>query len=371
MSGLYFIAEPLFRYGGHAPEVQRLEVTYFRILALGSVFNVLGVTLSCFYSGRGLTWTVMIVNFTGAAVNVPLDYALINGVWGFPELGIAGAGIATVAAAVVMTVMWVFLIFTPEHDVEYGVWRERAFDRELFGRLMRFGLPGGVQFFVDIFAFTLFLFIMGRLGTDQLAATNIAFSISMLTFMPMTGFALATSILVAQAIGRNQPEDGVEVTTSALQLTMAYMVSVAAVLILAPEWLLDLFKSRDYSEAQYAVIRDMGVVLLRFVAVFCVFDALNLIYAATIKGAGDTRFVMWTIGILSFQIMVVPVYVGVEFFGAGLYTAWMFATGYVCLIALVFRWRYRQGKWKSMRVIETDFSPAFQPPPVPEVSEAL
>lgn len=371
LAGLYFVAEPIFQYGGHTPEVQRLEVTYFRILTLGAVFNLMGMALSCFYSGRGLTRTVMFVTLAGASVNIPLDYALINGMWGFPELGIAGAGIATVAASALIALLYALLIFTRKNNEKFGIWQNRKFDRELFGRLMKYGLPGGVQFFIDIFAFTLFLFIVGRLGNIHLAATNIAFSISTLTFMPMIGFAQATTILVGQAIGRNQPDDGCEITTNSLHLTLGYMMLIALVLVLMPEWLLDLFKSRDYTEEEYAVIKGMGVVLLRFIAFFCLFDALNLIYSATIKGAGDTRFVMWTIGIMSTGIMVIPVYVSVEYMGAGLYTAWVFATLYICLIGFVFRWRYRQGKWKKMRIIEAGHPPTLQQSPASVAVEIL
>ena len=96
MAGLYFLAEPLFRLGGHSPEVQALEVVYFRILCLGSGILIIGTSLSCFFSGRGRTRPVMILNMIGTLFNIPLDYALINGIWIFPEWGIRGAAIATV-----------------------------------------------------------------------------------------------------------------------------------------------------------------------------------------------------------------------------------------------------------------------------------
>jgi MATE family multidrug resistance protein len=97
---------------------------------------------------------------------------------------------------------------------------------------------------------------------------------------------------------------------------------------------------------------DLGVVLMRFVAVFCFFDALNLIFSGAIKGAGDTRFIMWTIAALSLGVMIVPVYLAVEVLGAGIYTAWTLATVYISALGLAFMLRYRQGKWKGMRVIE-------------------
>ena len=97
---------------------------------------------------------------------------------------------------------------------------------------------------------------------------------------------------------------------------------------------------------------DLGVILIRFVAVFCLFDAMNLVFSGAIKGAGDTRFIMWTIAALSLGVMIVPVYVAVEIIGAGLYTAWTLATIYISSLGLALMLRCKIGKWKRMRVIE-------------------
>ena len=91
-------AAPIFKLVGHSPQVQQHEIDYFRILCMGSFFPIASYALSGFFSGRGKTWPVMWVNIFTTAVNLVLDYALIFGHWGFPELGIKGAGIATVAA---------------------------------------------------------------------------------------------------------------------------------------------------------------------------------------------------------------------------------------------------------------------------------
>jgi MATE family multidrug resistance protein len=97
----------------------------------------------------------------------------------------------------------------------------------------------------------------------------------------------------------------------------------------------------------------LGVPLMRFVAIFCFFDALNLIFSGALKGAGDTHFIMWTIGILSVGIMIVPVYAAVELIGAGIFWVWVLATLYICGLAVAFLLRYLQGRWKGMSVIGT------------------
>jgi MATE family multidrug resistance protein len=352
---LYFVSGILFDFIGHSPHIQRLEVRYFNILILGAGLVVLASAMTCFYTGRGLTRTVMVVHAVGAAVNIPLDYCLINGVGLFPELGLIGAALATVAASTTIVLVLCVLIFSPKNRYRYATWRGRAFDKELFGRLMRYGLPSGTQFFLEIFGITFFVQMVGRLGDLELAASNIVLSIETLSFLPMVGFHIGTATLVGQAIGRGRPEEGTYATISALHITMAYMILVAVVFIVAPRPLLSLFKAHHLTAAQYAEIMDLGVILMRFVAVFCFFDALNLVFSGAIKGAGDTRFIMWTIGVLSLGVMITPMYVAVEILQGGLYTTWTLATFYICALGIAFMLRYRQGKWKSMKVIE------FQP----------
>jgi MATE family multidrug resistance protein len=95
--------------------------------------------------------------------------------------------------------------------------------------------------------------------------------------------------------------------------------------------------------------------LLCFVAVYCIFDTGNIIFAAALKGAGDTRFVMLISVALSWLIMVLPDYFIIHYRwgpGDGLYLAWTFTSAYVCILAIIFWLRFLQGKWKTMRVIE-------------------
>jgi len=349
LASLYFAAVPLFEIIGHSRALQELEVAYFRILILGAGLVVAGSTLACFYTGRGLTRTVMLVHFAGTAVNIPLDYCLIYGIGPVPAMGIRGAGIATVSASAVIVMILLVLIFRPDNRRRFGTWRYRGFDAALFRRLVRFGLPSGVQFFLEIFAFTFFIQMVGRLGDVQLAASNIVLSIESLSFMPLFGLHTGLTTLVGQAVGRQDPEQGAYATMSTLYIAMAYMVFLAFLFVCLPEPLLYLFTTSREASPE---IMPMGRVLLRFVAVFCFFDAINLTFSGAVKGAGDTRFIMWTIGALSLGVMVLPAYLAVEVFQAGLYTAWLLMPLYVFSLAAAFWLRYRNGAWKKMRVIE-------------------
>jgi MATE family multidrug resistance protein len=352
LAGLSFLAEPLFRLGGHPIEVQVLEAVYFKVLCRGSGILIVGTALSCFFSGRGQTRLVMIITMIGTLFNIPLDYALINGIWIFPEWGIRGAAIATVMSWSLVTLIFALLVFTRENDRAFKVLTQRTVEADLFGRLMRYGIPSAIQFSLDIFAFTFFIFMVGRIGKIQLAATNMVFSINSLAFMPMMGFSLGTSTLVGQALGRDRVNDAVAVTKATIHIVLGYIFILLILFLFLPQPLLELFRPRHLAPENFAPIVSIGIILLRFVAAYIFFDALYMVCIGVLKGAGDTRFIMCSIGVLSLAIMILPVYIGVEVFGAGLYYAWSCATAFVFFLFTVSFWRYRQGHWKNVRVIE-------------------
>jgi len=270
-----------------------------------------------------------------------------------------------------MAVLYIGLVFTRSHNQAFGVMRNWRLDRELFGRLIRFGGPAGLQFFMDIFAFSFFLMVVGRLGTVELAASNIAFAINTLAFLPMVGFSIATATLVGQAMGREDPLAARRVTLRILKLTFLYMVSVALAFVLWPGPLVNLFQSGGAPGPGEESIRATSIVILRFVAAYTLIDTVNVILSGTLKGAGDSRFVGWTIALGSLGLFIVPVYLGIMVFGAGLYFAWGVVTFYVFAVAVMFTWRYRQGKWASMRVIEPHPRPVTSPPGVPSIDDVL
>ena len=350
--GLSFVADPLFRLGGHPPEVQRLESVYFRILCMGAGMNVLGTGLACFFSGRGKTRPVMVISIIGMLFNIPLDYALINGIWIFPEMGIQGAGIATVCSWTLIAMLYCVLIFNRKNNRLYGVFTNRAFDAELTLRILRTGVPAALQFAMDVFAFTFFIFMVGRLGKVALAASNIAFSIESIAFMPAFGFSIGLSTLVGQSLGRNDVESAIRYTKQTICILLSYILLLDLLFFLAPHWVIQIFATAESTGASYGQTMEQGIVLIRIMAIFISFDALYFIFTGVLKGAGDTRFIMWSIGIVTLVIMIFPITIGVRFLGWGIYACWIILTLYVISLCSASFFRYYQGKWKTTRVIE-------------------
>lgn len=351
-TGLLFLslrplAPQLFALGGHSPAVQEQEVAYFRALCFAALPALVVASVNSFFAGRGKSWTVLLIDGVGMTINPFLAYAWIFGRWGMPACGIAGAGWATAVSACVSAVLGLVLFLRPRFREAFGT-LDCRFDRELFGRLMRFGLPNGVQWMLDAVAFTVFLFLVGRLGDEALAATNIAFTVNMAAIIPMLGVAQAVGILVGQRLGQDRPAVAERTTWTGLWVAGAYMGSVAVLYLVAPEVFVSFFRGAD---AKAEAVARLVPVLLRFVALYCVFDSMTLVFSFALRGAGDTRFVTVVSLAFSWPLMVLPTWAAWHF-GWGLYWAWTFASSYIMVAGFIYLLRFRAGKWRTMRVIE-------------------
>lgn len=347
------LAPPFFKMIGHAPEVQRLEVIYFQILCFCAGPVVAISVIVGFFTGRGKTLPVMAVGVLGNIINMVLNYGLIFGVWGLPEWGVKGSAIATLIANLVSLSIFMVLFLRSGNNRKYRILSGWKFDLSLFMRLLRFGFPNGLQFFISFVGISVFLLLIGRLGTIELAATNIALNINMLAFMPMTGLGMAVMIRVGQYQGQGKPDLAEKSAYSALHLTSLFLFTLAASYVIIPEIFLWPFKVKA-DPSSFFRIEEWVVALLRFVAVYSLFDGMNIVFASGVKGAGDTRFVMVMIFLISLFGFILPTYIALEFLNWGLFSAWTIISFYVIVLSLAFFLRFSGGKWKSMLVIEKE-----------------
>ena len=347
--GLAPLADWLFALGNHSPQLQALEAVYFRCLCFAALPIALTASVSSFFAGRGDSLTVMLINVVGLVVNAFFACAWIFGLWGFAALGIAGAGWATVVGSSTSALLGFALMLRREYRSTFQS-ADMRFELDLFRRLMRFGLPNGVLAGLDVLAFTVFLFLLGWLGEIELTASSIAFTLNLIAFLPSYGLGQAVAVLVGQRLGDNRPDLAERTTWSGLRIGLAYMFSIGLIYLLLPEELAQIFQS-DSDVAQWEQIAALIPGLLAFVAMYSLFDAMNLVFSFALRGAGDTRFVTVIAFALSWPIMVLPTWAA-WYYGWGLYWAWTFASAYILLLALVFWLRFRQGRWRAMRVIE-------------------
>ena len=346
----------LFSWTGHTPEIQRLEVIYFQVLALGAGAVVISQAQSSFYTGRGLTGIVMLVNCAGTLLDIALEYAFIFGAWGLPEMGIAGAALTTVISNWLTVVLFWLLMRRPQEREQFGL-DDNRFDWEIVRRMVRFGLPSGLPQLIEGSAFTLLTNAVASVGLVAGAATSLAFTINAVAFVPMIGINIAVSTLVGQKLGENRPDLAARATWTAMVLGMLYTGVFAVLYIIIPDWFLTLHTAFA-TDTEFPAVRETTVLLLRFVALYCFFDAAQIVLVGALRGAGDTRFVLTNATIISFASILTGRYLEAQFAwketGYGLYGWWWVMTGWLFALGITYLIRFEQGKWKSMRVIEPE-----------------
>ncbi len=344
------LAPFLFSLAKHEPHITALEIKYFQILCWGIPAMLIAQALSSFYSGRGKTRIVMCVDTGVALLNVALDYVWIFGEFGFPAMGIAGAGWATVVSLWVKALIYGLLVIQKKYRLEFRS-MDLRWNRPLFGRLLYYGAPSGFQFVIDVLGFTCFIMLVGRLGVVESEATSMAFSIATLAFMPIWGFAQAASILVGQHLGENRDDLSARATWTTLQVSLVYMTIVSLCYVIVPGMFLAPFFAGSESSAIDQAAWNMAINLLRFVAAYNLLDATMMIFVSAIKGAGDTPFVL-KVSVIMASTMVFCSWLAVEVIHAGIYGCWGLITVWVWILGIIYLFRFMGGKWRSMRVIE-------------------
>ena len=348
------LAPWIFGLAGHGPEAHAYEVEYFQILCVGAPALLISQAASSFYSGRGQTRVVMWIDAAAALMNVVLDYFWIFGYAGFPAWGVAGAAWATVVSLWVKTIVYVLLPLQRAHREDFGTLSGLWPDLHLLRRVLYYGGPCGLQMLLDVAGFTVFILLLGRLGTTEAEATSMAFSISTVAFMPIWGLGLAVSVLVGQHLGENRDDLAARATYTGLHMAWFYMAFMSALYLFAPSIFLQGFQSdADGLTPERAAVQALAVNLLRFVAAYNLLDATFMVFVSAIKGAGDTQFVLY-VSLALATLLTLFSYLSVEVWHLGVYGCWMLITIWIWVAAIIFYLRFRGGKWRVMRVIEPE-----------------
>ncbi len=342
----------LLRLSGHDPDVLALEEHYLRILMWCGGGMTLSSALGSFYSGRGKTSVIMACNIAANGLNILLDYLLVFGKCGLPEMGIAGAGWATVIGSWASPVIFAVLYFSKPVRTEFQTLKTLRYDKWLFKRMIRFGLPSGVHWFLDVAAFTVFVLLVGRMGPVAHVASNIALSINLIAFMPMIGMGVAASILVGQYLGRNQPDYAERVGWLALKIGMGYIAFIGITFLLFPGFYIGIFEGDAAGTVPFAELFKAVRILLAMLAVWGMADAAALILSGALKGAGDTHFVMYFQSTVAWGFMVAGQLVIVLVFKAGIFVSWGWTLLYILILGFGFMLRFRSGRWKNIDLLD-------------------
>ena len=342
-AGLVALLLPaLYAAIGPAAELQSVALSYSLMRLPSGPAVVANYALIAFFRGLGDTRTPLRASVVGIAVNALVAWVLIFGKLGAPALGTIGAAIAQNLGS--FTICGLLL-----HALLHKHMRERYHtqpvgpDRAAITRFLRTSAPIGGQWLLDMTTFAIFTSIVARMGAASMAASQAMLQLLSLSFMQAVALASASGTLVGRYIGAGDPEAAGRSFRSAQLLALGLAALVATLFLSVPERLLGIF-SEDPE------VLSLARPLLALGALFQLVDAIGIVAAGSLRGAGDTRWPFVMQAGLGWFLRLPLVYVGAVVLERGVFGAWLGELIYLSVLTLVLVLRFRTGEWRSMRI---------------------
>jgi putative MATE family efflux protein len=337
---LIFFADRLYPFLIDDPEVVAIGVPYFRARLAGMVAIGMNFAFRGFWNGIGQSRRYLQTLVIMHACNLLLNWILIFGHFGFPALGAMGAGIGTTISTFFGTAIYIVLAL--RHAKGTGFLR-RIGDRKTMGTLLRLSIPAGTQSFFFATGMTVFFWIIGRIGTAELAASNVLVQLLLVAILPGVGFGLAAASLVGQALGRGDREDAVTWGWDVSRLAMVMVGTGALVGVIAPDLLLGIFLHEEQTI-------ELARFPLRLLGATMVVETLGSVLMNALLGAGASKKVMLVSVTLQWGLFLPVAFLIGPVLGYGMSAVWAAQVGYRCLQGLIFAAIWRRRQWTSLEV---------------------
>ncbi len=333
----------IFESMDHDPLQVELERRYYQILMLGVVVTLAKICISSYFAGIARTKLVMVCDVCGLIVNVPLCYAMVFGKFGFAELGIVGAAVSTIVATLFALLLFIFCYFRKEHREKFKVMDSFNYDGGILKRFIRLGFPSGMELFLNVAAFNLFLLMFQGYGIVEGASAAIVFNWDILSFVPMMGLNIGLISMIGRFVGAQDMERANEAISAGFILGLAYSAVLAFIYITFRFALVGVFAppQGDFSE-----ILELAGFMMVGLSSYAMADAIILVCGGVLRGAGDTRWIMYT-SVALHWLMLVAQYLIIRVFEWGPKASWVAFVLMILAIAIVFIGRLYGGRWRD------------------------
>jgi MATE family multidrug resistance protein len=339
--GLY--GDDVFHFLGHDPAQVALESLYFQLLMAVSFFSLVKACFASYFAGLGRTRVIMIADVLSVMLNIPLSWMLIFGKFGLPQLGIAGAAIGTIVASLFGLGLYLTFYFSATHRDQFRVGQSFHYDRGIMRRYLRLGIPSGLESFLNMGTFNMFLLLFQSYGVVQGAAMSIVFNWDMLSFIPMIGLSISVMSLIGRFVGMRDMDRTNQVISSGFIIALGYSGVLVVVFLLFRMELVDIFRTPG---DEFASIRELAGNMMFGICTYMLADATIQISGGTLRGAGDTRWVMATSISLHTLMLVAQYFVIVVYELPPLVSWWVFVV-MILMLAAAYMMRLLGGRWRE------------------------
>ena len=329
--------------GSKNPLLYELGEPYFRWRSFELCFIIVTFSYRGFYNGIGLTKIPMYLTIIRVSLNIFFNALLIYGIWGFPELGVEGAGIGSLLATFIS-----FLVFTlyillskSKHEYQYlKISNPLKFSR--IWSIIRLSFPGSLQYaamFGNIFFNTVIIIVFGEIMGG---ASSMIFAISNIMFMIVLGLGISGTSLVGQSLGRKMPELAEMYAYDIVKIGMFIMGIFNLIIFIFPEMFLRIYTNND-------TVVNIGILPLRIFVTAQVFNAAGVILSKCLQGAGAQKQVTIIEYIAQFWQVSLTLLLGFVFH-VPFWALWVGFISYQLLMFLLNYGFFRTKKWKSLKV---------------------
>lgn len=304
-----YFSKPIMAYMGQPEDVIALASPYLDWVAFSLIPAIAYQGYKQFADGMSLTKYPMYAIVLSNIIHIPLNFMLIYGMWGFPEMGVTGAAIGTVISRIAMVIFMHYLLAGRSRVKEYfHGFSLRKLSGEMTGKIVGLGLPSAMQMLFEVALFTSAIWLCGNIGKTSQAANEIALSIATLTYMFAMGLSVAGTIRVSNQRGLKDEVALVRVARSVFLLTLFVEAAFALIFIVfsgpLPKLFLDL--SDGAQQAENLRVVAIASKLLIVAAFFQLFDGLQAVVLGALRGIQDVKIPMW-IAFASYWIIGFPV----------------------------------------------------------------
>lgn len=339
--GILF-ARDILRLMGGTPALVEAGHGYTLVMLGGNASIMLIFLINAIFRGAGDASIAMRSLWLANGLNILLDPFFIFG-WGpFPELGVQGAAVATTTGRAVGVAFQLFLLLRGRSLIRIGLQHLRVMT-DVIRRLLRISAGGIAQYLIGSASWIFLVRIISQFGSEAVAGYTIAFRIIVFTILPSWGIANAAATLVGQNLGAGQADRAEQAVWKAAFYNMAFLLFIAIIFFVGAEAFVGLFSDQP-------AVMAYGVSSLRILCTGYVFYAYGMVISQAFNGAGDT-FTPTAINLIAFWLVQIPLaYVLADSLGLGPAGAFWAVPISESLLAVIAIWRFRQGRWKTVRL---------------------